>query len=109
MKRTGPPCGGPGWSSGFTRFGVGLFGLGLRLTNDDLRAVQREIIELHAKALAVGMRPNGPDCLPVVALVFLGHGIDAMARRGGVLLAHAKSPFVVVGCSCCCTSGLRRE
>src|SRR6202035_5487703 len=95
--------GGPGWSSGFARrsvglfgvglFDLGLFGLGLRLANDDLRAVEREIVELHAKALAVGMRPNGPDCLPVVALVFRGHGIDAMARWGGVLLAHAKSPF----------------
>src|ERR1700692_4860721 len=87
MKRTGPPEGGPGGSGGFAPRSVGLFGLGLRLANDDLRVgIARQVVELHAEAFAVGVRPNGPDRLPVALLAVLAHGVEAMARRG-VLLA----------------------
>src|ERR1700692_2541939 len=87
MKRTGPPEGGPGGLGGFARRSVGQFGLGLRLADDDLRSVEREIFELHVEAVAVAVRPCGPDRLPEVALAVLGHGVNAVARAV-VGLAH---------------------
>src|SRR5580704_12573960 len=60
-----PQRSGPGGLGGFGRPSVGLgsciglFGLGLRLADDDLGAVEREIVERHVEALAVAMRPYG--------------------------------------------------
>jgi hypothetical protein len=65
----------------------GLSLVGLRLSDDDLRAVEREEVELQVEALAVAMRPGGTDFAPVTALAVLGHGIDPVARAVGVL-AH---------------------
>ena len=48
VRGKGPPEGGPEGSGGFACRCVGLFDL--RLANDDLRAVEREIIELHVEA-----------------------------------------------------------
>src|SRR5580658_8595259 len=66
---------------------LGFFGLGLWLADDDFRAVERQVVELQVEALAVAVRPNGPDRLPVVLLAILGHGVNAVARGVGVL-AH---------------------
>src|SRR5258708_904782 len=79
----------PGGLGGFARRSVGF--VGLRLANDDLRAVEREVVELQIEALAVAMRPNGPDRPPVALLAVLGHGVNTVARRVGRCLAHVMS------------------
>lgn len=52
----GPPEGGPEGSGGFACRCVRLFDL--RLANDDLRTVEREIIELHVEAPTVFVDPG---------------------------------------------------
>jgi hypothetical protein len=64
----------PGRSRGLVRCGVGL--AGLRLADDDLRAVERETIELQVEALAVAVGPNGADRAAVSLLAALGHGVN---------------------------------
>jgi hypothetical protein len=61
--------------------------LRLRLANDDLRVVEREIFEPQVEALAVRVGPCGPDRLPEALLAVLGDGVDAVARAVGCL-AH---------------------
>jgi len=73
----GPPEGGPERSGGFARC-VDLFDL--RLANDDLSAVEREIIELHVEAPTVVVDPGSAYRLPETALTVLGHGVDPVAR-----------------------------
>ena len=60
---------------------VGLFAL--RLANDDLRAVEREIIELHVEAPTVVVDPGSAYRLPETALTVLGHGVNPAARAVG--------------------------
>lgn len=68
----------------------GGFGFRLSLLDDDVRAVDRQVVELQVEALAVGVRPGGPDRAPVALLALFGHGVNAVARA--VLgLAHVMS------------------
>jgi hypothetical protein len=52
------------------------------LADDDLSAVEREVVELLVEALAVGMRPESADRLPELLLTVLGHRENAMRRAG---------------------------
>src|ERR1700722_9271042 len=81
----GPPEGGPEGSGGFICRCVGLFNL--RLANDDLRAVERQKIELHVEAPTVAVDPGSAYRLPETALTVLGHGVNPVARAA-VCLAH---------------------
>ena len=78
-EKEGPPDGGPFDSVGCS--GIDLIGLGL--ANDDLRAVQREVIELHVEAPTVGVHPGSADCVPEIALAGFRHSVDDVARAVG--------------------------
>ena len=67
--------GGPFDSVG--RRGIDLIGLGL--SNDDLRAVQREVIELHVEAPTVAVHPGSADRVPEIALADFCYGVHAVA------------------------------
>src|SRR5450631_2279565 len=82
-KMKGPPEGVPGRLLGC--LGLGFAGRGL--ADDDLRAVERQVIELEAEALAVAVRPGGADFAPVIPLAVLGYGVDPVAGEFGCV-AH---------------------
>jgi hypothetical protein len=67
--------------------GRGVSRFGLRFADYYLRAVERQALERQVEARAVAMKPCGPDRLPEVAFVVLGHGVNTVARAVGCL-AH---------------------
>src|SRR5665213_267570 len=85
VRGKGPPEGGPEGSGGFACRYVGLFDL--RLANDDFRAVEREIVDLHVEAPTIAVDPSSAYRLPETAFTVLGHGVNSVARAV-VCLAH---------------------
>ena len=96
-RRKGPPAGGPLGSGGFACRCVGL--VDLRLANDDLSAVEREIIELHVEAPTVVVDPGSAYRLPETALTVLGDGVnpykaDFRLLTGRTSASPAEPPIV---------------
>lgn len=78
-KKRGRPTAAPFDSVGCS--GIDL--IGLRLANDDLSAVEREVSELQVEALPVAVGPGGADGIPEIALTDFCYGVHAVAWTVG--------------------------
>lgn len=64
-----------------------LYAIDVDLADDDFGAIERQALELVAKAFAVSMRPHSADRAPDLLFTVSRNGIDPMrrARRSGVV------------------------